>query len=66
MNLRILHYSDLEKLGYGTRVTVWRKVNAGLFPKPVIKEGYPVWKEQDVINYFESLPVFDQLRTSAV
>ena len=55
MNLRLLRFNDLEKLGYGTRVTVWRKVKDGHFPKPVNKEGVSVWKEQDIIEYFKNL-----------
>ena len=55
MNLKLLYYPDLEKLGYGERTTVYRKVLAGTFPKPYIKDGRTVWKEQDIIDYFESL-----------
>lgn len=55
MNIKLLYYTDLEKLGYGSRVTIWRKVNDGKFPKPVNRDNRPAWKEQDIIDYFESL-----------
>jgi len=55
MNLQLLYYRDLQKLGYGSRPTIWRKVNAGTFPQPVIHDGRPAWKEQDLIDYYKSL-----------
>ena len=60
MNLKLLHYSDLAKLGYGSRVTIWRKFKAGKFPAPVMVDGRPAWREQDVIEFFEALKPITQ------
>ena len=30
----VLSYRDLEEAGFGSRVTIWRKVRAGEFPAP--------------------------------
>ena len=39
-------YSDLQSLGYGSRVTIWRKVKEGKFPAPIDDGiGRPAWLE---------------------
>jgi predicted DNA-binding transcriptional regulator AlpA len=55
MNLKLLYYPDLVGLGYGSRTTIWRKLAENKFPQPVDRDGRPAWKEQDIIDYFESL-----------
>ena len=54
-NINLLSYKDLESRGYGSRVTIWRKVNAGEFPAPVDTGlGRKAWRELDVINWLDS------------
>ena len=42
-DLRLLSYNDLQELGYGSRVTIWRKVRAGNFPPPIDTDGGKRW-----------------------
>ena len=58
-HLKILTYNDLNQLGYGSRTTVWRKVRAGLFPKPRSRDGQPVWRLEDLERYFSELPEYN-------
>ena len=54
-NINLLSYRDLESRGYGSRVTIWRKVNAGQFPAPVDTGfGGKAWRESDIITWLES------------
>lgn len=51
-------YGDLAAMGYGSRVTVWRKVRAGKFPPPHIDEsGNPFWKPAQLLDHDASLPL---------
>jgi len=54
-NINLLSYRDLEARGFGSRVTIWRKVNGGEFPKP-LDTGYgrKAWRESDIIDWLES------------
>ena len=46
---QILHYSDLEKLGHGSRWTIRRKIDAGILPQPVdFGDGRPAWFADEV------------------
>lgn len=48
-------YRDLDRLGYGTRTTIWRKVRAGKFPAPdVIDDGKPYWLGETIKAHNES------------
>lgn len=54
-NINLLSYRDLESRGYGSRVTIWRKVNAGEFIKPIdVGYGRKAWRESDIIDWLES------------
>lgn len=54
-NINLLSYRDLELRGYGSRVTIWRKVNAGEFPSPIDTGlGGKAWRESDIIAWLES------------
>ncbi len=54
-NINLLSYNDLEALGYGSRVTIWRKVKNSEFPKPLIDAGHGrKWRESDIIDWLES------------
>ena len=54
-NINLLSYRDLESHGYGSRVTIWRKVKDGEFPVPVdVGYGRKAWKESDIISWLES------------
>ena len=57
-SLRLLSYRDLEMQGYGSRVTIWRKVRAGEFiPPKDLGNGRVAWREQDIIEWLESLEI---------
>ena len=50
-------YGDLAAMGYGSRVTVWRKVRAGTFPAPYIDEsGHPFWKPDQLVEHDDRMP----------
>ena len=54
-NINLLSYRDLGARGYGSRVTIWRKVNAGEFPEPIdVGYGRKAWRESDIIDWLES------------
>ena len=55
----MLRYRDLDALGYGSRTTIWRAVNAGNFPEPVDDgRGNPAWLKEDIETWKESLKRF--------
>jgi len=57
-SLRLLSYRDLEMQGYGSRVTIWRKVRTSEFPPPLsLGNGRVAWREQDIIEWLESLEI---------
>lgn len=52
----IYHYKTLEQKGYGSRVTIWRKVKDGLFPAPIDDgSGRPIWLREDLESWKQSL-----------
>jgi|LWDU01.1.fsa_nt_gi predicted DNA-binding transcriptional regulator AlpA len=54
-NITLLSYRDLESRGYGSRVTIWRKVKDGEFPEPVdTGYGRKAWLESDIIDWLIS------------
>jgi len=56
--LDIYRYKDREAKGYGSRVTIWRKMKEGLFPLPVDDgTGYPIWFRKDIEAWKQSLKV---------
>ena len=62
-NINLLSYRDLESRGYGSRVTIWRKVNAGDFPEPIdIGYGRKAWRELAIVDWLESKA--DQLKAA--
>jgi len=54
---KLLTYKDLEHLGLGTQVTIWRKIKLGTFPKPIKlgnKANSPIrFRESDIRNWIE-------------
>ena len=54
--LQALSYQDLEGLGYGNRVTVWRKVRAKQFPAPRFIGRKPVWLPRDIEEFITQAP----------
>ncbi len=51
-------YGDLAAMGYGSRVTVWRKVRNGSFPLPYVDEaGNPFWKSAQLVEHDEKMPL---------
>jgi len=53
-NIKLLYYSDLVSAGYGSKVTIWRKVKAGQLPKPIDVGGRPAWVESVMLDWIES------------
>ena len=53
-------YRDLERRGFGSRQTIWRRVKAGEFPVPIDigtnGNPIPVWPESVIQEYLESRP----------
>lgn len=58
-NLKLYSPKDLEGLGYGSRVTLWRKVKEGIFPAPLIVDGHRRWTEEMLLNYINSKPTLN-------
>jgi len=52
----LLSYRDLETLGYGSRVTIWRKVKTNEFPSPIDRYGKPAWLREDIEAWKNSRP----------
>ena len=53
-NINLLSYDDLAALGYGSRTTIWRRVNNGKFPPPIdTGSGGKRWRETKVIDWLE-------------
>lgn len=53
------HYSrhDLQALGIGlSRVTLWRRVRAGTFPRPIDIGNRYVWRASDIQAWLDSRP----------
>lgn len=50
---------ELTELGLGTRVTLWKRVREGTFPRPVKLSGkvnnHNVWLDEDIKDYFRKL-----------
>jgi len=54
-NINLLSYRDLESRGYGSRISIWRRVKDGKFPKPVdTGYGRKAWRESDIIDWLDS------------
>lgn len=52
----IYRYKDLENAGWGSRVTVWRRIKKGLFPTPHDDgSGKPIWFKEDIEDWKQSL-----------
>ncbi|MEL6827240.1 MAG: AlpA family phage regulatory protein [Pseudomonadota bacterium] len=50
----------LKKTGYKSRTTLWRRVRAGNFPKPIALSPHATrWKEQEVEDWIAALPEID-------
>ena len=56
-NINLLTYRDLESRGFGSRVTIWRKVRDNKFPQPIIICGAPRWRESTIMEWIESLEI---------
>ena len=50
---------ELTELGLGNRVTIWKRVRDGVFPKPVKLSNSITspnrWLDEDIKNYFKEL-----------
>jgi len=47
----------LKLTGYKSRTTLWRRVRAGDFPKPVALSSHSTrWKKTEVEDWIEALP----------
>ena len=55
---RVLSYADPAALGYGSRVTIWRKVTLGKFPPPLDLGGGRIgWPESAIVAWLEERPI---------
>ena len=57
--MSFLTVKDLIEMGFGSRVTIWKKVSKSEFPAP-IKFGNSVnapnrWMKEDIDNYVDQL-----------
>lgn len=53
----IIRINKLIELTCLSRSTIWRRVHAGEFPRPLKLGGRSIgWKSTDVIEYLEALP----------
>lgn len=47
----------LKLTGYKSRTTLWRRVRAGDFPKPIALSSHSTrWKKNEVEDWIEALP----------
>ena len=62
--MKINRYKDLESKGYGSRQTIWRKVNAGVFPKPLNILGRPGWTDEQLDSVHENAQEWEVAKAS--
>jgi len=68
---RLLKFKELVKYVPLSRATLWRRVKAGTFPKPIdlgggTKNSAKAWIENDILAWMEeqqSKPVFQNVGT---
>jgi predicted DNA-binding transcriptional regulator AlpA len=52
---RIYSYRELSAMGYGDRVTIWRRVQEGTFPRPIdMSHGRKGWPENLLLSWLEA------------
>lgn len=50
----------LKLTGYKSRTTLWRRVRAGDFPKPIALSSHSTrWKKNEVEDWIRALPEID-------
>jgi len=56
--MKLITVKDVLKItGYKSRTTLWRRVKAGDFPKPIaLSEHATRWKEHEVEEWIDSRP----------
>ncbi len=52
-------YSDLTEQGFGSRATIWRKIQAKEFPPPENILGRPGWRDTRIKQFLDSCEVMD-------
>jgi prophage regulatory protein len=53
---KLLSYSEVEDLTSLSRVTIWRKVREGSFPRPLrIGQNRVAWRSEDLIAWISAL-----------
>lgn len=52
-HVRFLRLCDVMKRYPWSRTTIWRKSRAGLFPRPVVFDGIPMWAEHELDAFGE-------------
>ncbi len=58
----INRYRDLQERGFGSRVTIWRKVRSGRFPAPEDILDRPGWRETIIQRYLESCSSAEEVK----
>ena len=65
-SVRLLSYRDLEAAGYGSRVTIWRRVRNKEFPAPIdLGHGRIGWRESTILEWVESREIAQIGRAAA-
>ena len=54
----ILRYRDLQARGYGSRTTIWRKIQQGEIPSPSDFFGRPGWLLETLEEFENTRPQF--------
>lgn len=49
-------YNDLDRLGYGCKTSIWKKVKSGQFEPPIDYDGQPRWIPERVRKRVEGKP----------
>lgn len=59
--MKLISAKEVLKLtGYKSRTTLWRRVRAGDFPKPIALSAHSTrWKQEEVESWISKLPELD-------
>ena len=52
-------YNDLDRLGYGCKTSIWKKVKLGQFEPPIDYDGQPRWIPARVRKRVEEKPNYN-------
>lgn len=57
--VKLISAKEVLKLtGYKSRTTLWRRVKAGDFPKPIALSAHTTrWRQEDIDDWIDELPI---------